>query len=76
MEREGVRMILVDTEAGNEAALQFFQKLGFSNPHEHVYLSLNLSPPRRRNGLEPPAAAPAASPASGVGPERPGDEER
>ncbi len=61
MEQEGVRMILVDTEAGNEAALRFFRKLGFTNPHEHVFLSLNLSTPKRRNGAEAAASTASAS---------------
>jgi ribosomal protein S18 acetylase RimI-like enzyme len=64
MEQEGVRMILVDTEAGNEAALRFFRKLGFTNPHEHVFLSLNLSTPKRRNGAEATASTAASAPSS------------
>jgi ribosomal protein S18 acetylase RimI-like enzyme len=39
---DGVRMFLVDTEADNAPALQFFKKKGFSNPEEHIYLTLNL----------------------------------
>lgn len=42
MSEDGVRIFLVDTEADNEAALQFFLKEGFSNPEEHIYLTLNL----------------------------------
>lgn len=48
MKKEGVRMLVVDTEAENEAALAFFSSLGFNHPREHVYLSRNLDPPRRR----------------------------
>lgn len=47
MIEEGVRMLLVDTEADNEAALKFFGKMGFTNPREHVYLSLNLAIERK-----------------------------
>ncbi len=36
-------MILIDTEADNQKALRFFQKEGFGNPNEHVYLSRNLT---------------------------------
>jgi ribosomal protein S18 acetylase RimI-like enzyme len=43
MREQGVRMIIVDTSADNQAAISFFQKQGFGNPHEHVYLTLNLS---------------------------------
>ena len=52
MEQEGVRMIIVDTESDNESALRFFEKQGFTNPHEHVYLSLNLTTPKQRNGAD------------------------
>jgi len=40
---EGVRMLIVDTEADNLPALQFFRKMGFTNPQEHIYLTMNLS---------------------------------
>ena len=43
----GVRMLLIDTEAGNHPALKFFNKMGFSNSQGHIYLSLNLSDQRR-----------------------------
>ncbi len=38
----GVRMLMVDTQADNEDAIQFFQAKGFSNPIDHVYMTLNL----------------------------------
>ena len=38
----GVRIILVDMDAENHPALKFFQRMGFRNPEEHIYLSLNL----------------------------------
>jgi ribosomal protein S18 acetylase RimI-like enzyme len=41
---DGVRMLLVDTEADNLPALHFFRKMGFGSPQEHIYLSLNLDP--------------------------------
>ena len=47
MLEDGVRMILMDTEADNEQALRFFKKLGFGRPEDHVYLSLNLSRQQR-----------------------------
>ncbi|MEM5785695.1 MAG: GNAT family N-acetyltransferase, partial [Syntrophobacteraceae bacterium] len=43
---DGVRMLLVDSEADNLPALHFFRKMGFGNPQEHIYLSLNLDPHR------------------------------
>jgi ribosomal protein S18 acetylase RimI-like enzyme len=42
MVKNGVRMLLVDTEADNHSALQFFEKMGFEKPKKHIYLSLNL----------------------------------
>ncbi|MEW6440374.1 MAG: GNAT family N-acetyltransferase [bacterium] len=44
----GVRMVLVDTEADNLPALHFFRKIGFGNPQEHIYLTLNLAAQRRQ----------------------------
>ena len=42
MIEDGVRIFLVDTQADNAPALQFFKKRGFGNPEEHIYLTLNL----------------------------------
>lgn len=42
MESEGIRMLMVDTQADNEPAIRFFKGKGFENPTEHVYLTLNL----------------------------------
>lgn len=39
----GARMMLVDTDAENQAAIDFFKKSGFGNPQDHVYLSRNLT---------------------------------
>ena len=43
MREQGVRMIIVDTSNDNRAAISFFEKQGFGNPQQHVYLTLNLS---------------------------------
>ncbi|MFH7320178.1 GNAT family N-acetyltransferase [Desulfurivibrio sp. D14AmB] len=42
MRAQGVRMIIVDTDADNRAGIDFFTKLGFGNIQEHVYMTLNL----------------------------------
>lgn len=42
MRRQGVRMLIVDTQAENLSALRFFRKMGFGNPSQHIYLSLNM----------------------------------
>ena len=43
MKEQGVRMIIIDTSADNQPAIRFFQKQGFNDIQEHVYMSLNLS---------------------------------
>ncbi|GFO55940.1 hypothetical protein GMSM_29470 [Geomonas sp. Red276] len=40
---QGVRMIIIDTSADNDAAIGFFKKHGFDNIQQHVYMTLNLS---------------------------------
>lgn len=42
MLKEGVRILMVDTEADNKPALEFFRSVGFGKSEEHVYMSLNL----------------------------------
>ena len=43
MKEQKVRMIIIDTSADNQPAIRFFQKQGFGNIQEHVYMSLNLT---------------------------------
>lgn len=43
MMKEGVRILIVDTQAENLQALRFFRKVGFGSPRQHIYLSLNLA---------------------------------
>ncbi|PLX72081.1 MAG: GNAT family N-acetyltransferase [Desulfuromonas sp.] len=43
MIEQGVRMIIIDTDADNEAGICFFEKEGFDNTQNHVYMTLNLS---------------------------------
>lgn len=53
---DNVRMLIVDTEADNHAALRFFRKQGFANPQAHTYLHMNLDAHRQsrraRSGAE------------------------
>jgi len=42
MVKDGVRILLVDTEADNLPALRFFRKMKFGQPQQHIYLTLNL----------------------------------
>jgi len=39
----GARMIFIDTDARNDAAINFFKKLGFDHENKHIYMSLNLT---------------------------------
>lgn len=52
----GARMMLVDTEADNHAAVALFHRVGFNNEQPHVYLSRNLTDHpeylRLRNGSD------------------------
>lgn len=48
MREQGVRMIIIDTDADNEAGIRFFKKQGFGNIQEHVYMTLNLSRKKKR----------------------------
>lgn len=45
---QGVRMIVIDTDADNEAGINFFKKQGFDNIQQHVYMTLNLSRSRQK----------------------------
>lgn len=46
MLKDSVRILLVDTEAENLPALHFFRKMGFGNPQQHIYLTMNLDAQR------------------------------
>jgi ribosomal protein S18 acetylase RimI-like enzyme len=42
LRRDGVRMMIADTEADNEEAIAFFKTVGFSPASEHVWLAKTL----------------------------------
>lgn len=42
MKKQGVRMLMVDTQADNIPAIRFFRSKGFENPTEHLYLTMQL----------------------------------
>jgi ribosomal protein S18 acetylase RimI-like enzyme len=48
MKEQGVRMIIIDTSADNEPAIRFFQKQGFDDIQEHVYMTLNLTRKKKK----------------------------
>ncbi len=54
----GARIMMVDTEAENGRALGFFERAGFGQPVEHIYLAKNLTGMRHyRRHREREAAA-------------------
>lgn len=53
MKEQGVRMILIDTSADNEAAIRFFEKQGFGNVRQHVYMTLNLTRKHKKTKKKP-----------------------
>jgi ribosomal protein S18 acetylase RimI-like enzyme len=54
MKEQGVRMIIIDTSADNQPAIRFFQKQGFGDIQEHLYMSLNLSRKNRKKPVKKP----------------------
>jgi ribosomal protein S18 acetylase RimI-like enzyme len=59
MLKNDVRMLIVDTQAENLPALHFFRKLGFGQPQQHIYLTMNVAAEHQRmkkkeNGIGPP----------------------
>ena len=51
---QGVRMIIIDTSANNRPAINFFQKHGFDNIQEHVYMTLNMSRRHKKKPVKRP----------------------
>jgi len=49
MKREGVRMMIADTDEENEAALCFFQEMKFSLTRKHQWLAKTLRRPAKKN---------------------------
>jgi ribosomal protein S18 acetylase RimI-like enzyme len=45
---QGVRMVIIDTDADNEAGIRFFRKHGFGSIQKHVYMTLNLAKKTRK----------------------------
>ncbi|QSJ17063.1 GNAT family N-acetyltransferase [Nostoc sp. UHCC 0702] len=43
MIEDGARFMLVDTDPANTPAIKFFNRKGFGNVRQHVFLSMNLS---------------------------------
>lgn len=54
MKDQGVRMMIIDTSADNQPAVRFFEKQGFGDVQEHVYMSLNLTRKSRKKTVKKP----------------------
>jgi len=54
MKEQGVRMMIIDTSADNLPAVSFFQKQGFDDVQEHVYMSLNLTRKTGKKAVKKP----------------------
>ena len=54
MKEQGVRMMIIDTSADNLPAVSFFQKQGFGDVQEHVYMSLNLTRKTGKKSVKKP----------------------
>ena len=52
MLEDGVRIVIIDTEADNIEALKFFARMGFGKPEEHLYLSLNVDDKLRKTRIK------------------------
>ena len=42
LQKSGVRMVIADTDADNEEAISFFNKIGFSTSSRHLWLAKTL----------------------------------
>jgi ribosomal protein S18 acetylase RimI-like enzyme len=48
LQADGVRMVIADTEGGNEGAIAFFDKIGFTPRREHLWLAKTLRRPVKK----------------------------
>ena len=61
LKEDGVRMVMADTEGGNEEALAFFNELGFSVRGEHIWLAKTMRPRAKKDATNV-QASPSTSP--------------
>lgn len=62
LKKEGVRMVIADTQGDNRNAIAFFKAIGFSVRSEHLWLAKTLRRPSKpagkpRRAAKPPAGA-------------------
>ncbi|MCX6004035.1 MAG: GNAT family N-acetyltransferase [Chloroflexi bacterium] len=51
-QKDGVRMVITDTDADNEGAIQFLNAMGFSARAQHIWLAKTLQKPPRKTRKE------------------------
>jgi len=49
LRKDGVRMVIADTDAENEPAIAFFEAIGFSASSQHVWLAKTIRRPNKSN---------------------------
>jgi ribosomal protein S18 acetylase RimI-like enzyme len=49
LRKNGVRMIIADTDAENEPAISFFKSIGFTDSSQHVWLVKTIRRPNKDN---------------------------
>jgi ribosomal protein S18 acetylase RimI-like enzyme len=49
LRKDGVRMMIADTDAENEPAIAFFKAIGFSDSSQHVWLVKTIRRPNKGN---------------------------
>ncbi len=57
LQEDGVRMVIADTDVNNERAIKFFERLGFSDRAQHVWLAKTLRRPAKRASKSDKAAS-------------------
>jgi ribosomal protein S18 acetylase RimI-like enzyme len=48
--KDGVRMVMADTEAGNKEAIAFFKTLGFSSARQHLWMAKTIKASAKKHG--------------------------
>ena len=48
--KDGVRMVMADTEAGNKEAIAFFKRLGFSSTRQHLWMAKTIKASAKKQG--------------------------
>jgi ribosomal protein S18 acetylase RimI-like enzyme len=49
LKRNGVRMIMADTDAENEPAISFFKSIGFTDSSQHIWLVKTIRRPNENS---------------------------